>query len=106
MSAFTFHIFGILAILALAWVLFFVWLVGMIFRGMWLGFAHLTGISGRPPRLAARPRRCNRLRCLTVNPPQANFCRRCGSSLTRSTVGPQTSACGDSRRWISSSSRL
>lgn len=106
MSAFTFHILGILAILALAWLLFFVWVIGMIFRGIWLGFVRLTGIADRPPRLAAKPRRCTRLRCLTENPPQANFCRRCGSSLTRSTVGRQTSACGSSGRWVSSPSHL
>jgi hypothetical protein len=96
----TIHIFGIFAIIALAWVLFVLWLVGLIFRGIWLGFARLTGVATRATNLSTRPRRCTRLRCLVVNPPQANFCRRCGSSLTRSTIGRQTS--GKSGQWVSS----
>jgi ribosomal protein L40E len=96
----TFHIFGFIAIIALAWILFVLWLVGLIFRGIWLGFARLTGIDTRAANLSTKPRRCTRLRCLVVNPPQANFCRRCGSSLTRSTAGRQTS--GTSGQWVSS----
>jgi hypothetical protein len=96
----TFHIFGFIAILALAWVLFFLWIIGLIFRGIWLGFTRLTGLTIPTARFSTKPRRCTRLRCLVVNPPQANFCRRCGSSLTRSAVGRQTSE--NSRRWVSS----
>jgi hypothetical protein len=96
----TIHIFGIFAIIALAWVLFVLWLVGLIFRGIWLGFARLTGLATRDATISTRPRRCTRLRCLVVNPPHANFCRRCGSSLTYSTARRQTS--GTSGQWISS----
>ena len=91
MGPMTIHLFGIFAIIALAWVLFFLWLVGLIFRGVWFGFIRLTGLTLPTARLTTKPRRCTRLRCLVVNPPQANFCRRCGSSLTHSAAWWQTS---------------
>lgn len=95
----TFHLFGIFAIIALAWVLFFCWIVGLVFRALWMGVLHLTGMASRPPRMSAKPRRCTHVRCLTMNPPQANFCRRCGSSLTRSANVREASPGPD--RWTS-----
>jgi hypothetical protein len=97
----TFHIVGVFAILALAWVLFFFWVVGLVVRAVWFGFRRLTGMATRTVSLSTKPRRCTRLRCLVVNPPQANFCRRCGDSLTRLGSGRQTSE--NPRRWVSSS---
>jgi|GEM_PF-1511107 len=91
MGPMTLHIFGFFAIVALAWVLFFLWIVSLAFRGIWCGFVRLSGLAARTAKLSTKPRRCTRLRCLAVNPPQANFCRRCGASLTRSAVGRQTS---------------
>jgi hypothetical protein len=106
MGPFAFHIFGIFAILAVAWVLFFLWLIGMVVRGLWIGVMRLGGVA-RPPRsrrAGTFPRRCTRLRCLTENPPQANFCRRCGAPLVRA-ANRRDSARSNSSRWVSSMSR-
>lgn len=93
----TFHIFGIFAIVALAWVLFFFWIIGQVVRAVWIAILHVTGMANRPPRLSSKPRRCTHVRCLTINPAQANFCRRCGSSLIRSTTVRETSPSPDRR---------
>jgi ribosomal protein L40E len=99
MGPFTFHIFGVFAILGLAWALFVLWIIGHVFRAVWIGFLHLTGMANRPPRLSNKARRCTHVRCLAVNPPQANFCRRCGSSLTRASAVRENSTSPD--RWAS-----
>lgn len=99
MGPMTFHIFGVFAILALAWLLFVLWIIGHVFRAVWIAFLHLTGLANRAPRLSTKPRRCTHIRCLAMNPPQANFCRRCGSSLTRASTLRETSPSPD--RWAS-----
>lgn len=101
MAQLTVHIFGVFAILALGWVLFCLWLISLIFRFIWRGFVWLTGLPARPT-ISTKPRQCTRLRCLIVNPPQANFCRRCGTSLTGYAVQPQTSKSGSTAQWASS----
>jgi hypothetical protein len=69
--------------LAVGWVIFFIWLIATIFRAAWHGISCATGIaSPRPRPLVPRQTRCTRLRCRAMNPPEANFCRRCGAALT------------------------
>lgn len=84
------HIFAFFAFLAVGWTLFFAWIVGLICRTLWLGFSRLTGRPmPRPVTAKVTSRVCTRLRCRASNPPQANFCRRCGAGLTPAPVRRQ-----------------
>ena len=71
--------------LAMGWIIFFAWLIGAICRGVWRGVTRISGTSSRPrsamPMNAPGQQRCRRVRCRAINPPQANFCRRCGTPL-------------------------
>jgi hypothetical protein len=97
-----FNIFVFFLMLVLGWILFFAWLVSLIFRGIWRGFSSLTG--NNPRTLSSDAKRCPGFRCGAENPPAANFCRRCGASLSISTAGPARSSANPaaSRRWVSS----
>jgi len=96
------NIFAFLLMLVLGWILFFAWVVGLIFRGIWRGFSSLTGNS--PRTLSSNAKRCPGFRCGAENPPAANFCRRCGASLSISAAGAAARTRSDSasRRWVSS----
>jgi ribosomal protein L40E len=77
------NFFFLVIILMVGWFLFFCWLLGTICKLIWRGFSRATGVGPRPRPAVFRMPRCPRLRCRAVNPPEANFCRRCGTALTR-----------------------
>jgi ribosomal protein L40E len=101
MTHFAIHMFVLIAVLVVGWALFFVWVIGQILRGLWFGVRRLTGIGGHRGAAQVKTRQCSRFRCGATNPSQANFCRRCGSSLIRPAVRPQTGRPADSQRWAS-----
>ena len=82
---------ALFAMLAFAWVMFFVWLIATICRGVWRGVSRISGLTPRRQFTTVAQTRCRRVRCRAMNPPQANFCRRCGAPLTytRATSRPQ-----------------
>jgi ribosomal protein L40E len=83
MAHFAVHIFVVVVVLVVGWALFFAWLIGTIFHQLWLGFSRLTGIGPRRRLAQTAARNCPRVRCGAINPPEANFCRRCGSPMIR-----------------------
>jgi ribosomal protein L40E len=76
------HIFGFVLILIMGWVVFILWLIGQIFRGIFWGISGILRGGRRSMAPRSEFRRCTRLRCSAQNPAQANFCRRCGASLS------------------------
>lgn len=66
------------AVVAIAGVLFIVWVIASIAKAIARACApkHNTTV----PLLNA-PQRCYNEHCRTENPPHARFCRRCGQSL-------------------------
>ncbi|MGD0389114.1 MAG: hypothetical protein ABSC42_09185 [Tepidisphaeraceae bacterium] len=101
MAHFAIHIFVLIVVLAVGWALFFAWVIGVVFRGLWFGISRLTGIGSHRRAAQLKTRQCSRFRCGATNPAQANFCRRCGSSLIRPAVRRQTGRGADSGRWAS-----
>lgn len=72
----------IIVVVAVLWLLLFAWVVMVVVRGVFRGLGRLIGFV--PERAPMRALICSRLRCGADNPPQARFCRRCGSLLMRS----------------------
>ncbi|MGD0140352.1 MAG: hypothetical protein ABSD28_15895 [Tepidisphaeraceae bacterium] len=101
MAHFAIHIFALIVVLAVGWALFFAWVIGQIFRGLWLGVSRLTGVGNQRQTAQPGARQCGRFRCGAMNPPQANFCRRCGSSLIQPAARRQAGRPADSERWAS-----
>jgi hypothetical protein len=69
--------------LCLTAVLFIVWVIAAIFRGITRLFLG-PGLKQRvmlPPRDAPHTRRCGRDSCKSLNPVEARFCRRCGQRM-------------------------
>jgi ribosomal protein L40E len=89
MAHFALHIFAVILILSAGWALFVIWVFGMIFRGLAIGFSRLTGLGNRRP-VTLHTQRCPGFRCAAANPVTANFCRRCGSSLSRPAMKRQS----------------
>jgi hypothetical protein len=96
------NIFVIFALLAAGWVMFFAWLIGTIIRGVCHGVSRITGTQKRVEAALPGQVRCRRVRCRAMNPPQANFCRRCGSPLTFPATQRQTYKPTSDERWASS----
>jgi len=69
----------LVVVLAVLWLLLIAWVAMVIVRGIIRGVGRLIGLGGR--RSPSYSRLCTRLRCGADNPPQARFCRRCGSPL-------------------------
>lgn len=77
MGGFIGEFFLVIVLLVLAWVIFVIWLVGVLVRVVFRGLGLFRGNAGkRSPMML-----CNRLRCGANNPVRANFCKRCGSPL-------------------------
>jgi ribosomal protein L40E len=96
------NIFVLLLILGAGWLLFVAWILGMIVRGIWTTVSRVTGI--KPPPQTIRPiiRKCEAFRCGAANPPSANFCRRCGTSLARPAMKRPSFNSAARRQWASS----
>lgn len=68
-------------VMALTAVIFVVWVVGTLIRGLW------NLLVGSPARTQPQSRgvldsvMCNHGRCHAINPSHAQFCRRCGTAL-------------------------
>jgi hypothetical protein len=75
----SFVVFG--GVMVFTAVIFVVWLVVNIIRLI------ARAITGSPQRSRARggETKCNNGLCGALNPPAANYCRRCGSALRRVT---------------------
>ena len=101
MTHFAIHIFVLFAVLFVGWMLFFVWVIGQILRGLWLGVSRLTGLGNHRRTARLNTRLCSRFRCGAMNPVQANFCRRCGSPLIRPAVRRQVDRPAESGQWAS-----
>jgi ribosomal protein L40E len=71
----------VVVIVVLLWVFLFAWVAFMAVRGVFRGIGRLIGFT--PHRASSSASVCSRLRCGADNPPQARFCRRCGSPLIR-----------------------
>ena len=69
------------AVIALAGVLFSVWLIVMIGRGLIGGRSSMLHRNHRPTPLVPVTVRCTTRGCMAMNPPDARFCRRCGRGL-------------------------
>lgn len=73
---------GLTAIVALV---FGLWVVAMIGRGLFRMIGRVVGGMGFPPPPASPTTpawvRCTSPLCGSENPPQAAYCRRCGSPL-------------------------
>jgi hypothetical protein len=99
-----FNIFAFVLVLAFGWMLFVVWLFGVIFRGIWRGFSGLFGTTSpsRPRTVGSDARRCPGYRCGAANPLSANFCRRCGSPMNYPLPRTQPRNSTATGRWASS----
>ncbi|MGD0768157.1 MAG: zinc-ribbon domain-containing protein [Tepidisphaeraceae bacterium] len=93
--------FLLVVLLVVGWALFFAWVIGQICRVLWLGVSRMTGLGSRSHAAQLGTLPCSRFRCGATNPPQANFCRRCGSPLLRPAPQRQTGRPADSERWAS-----
>ena len=118
METFVIGIFIVFAVVFFAALAFLAWLVFMIVRSLYRG---ITGVAksqptsvNEVPTLAPVPQtppalqyfpvrapqvqwtRCPRDRCRTPNPPEAQFCRRCGMNL----VAAKVSASPANRRML------
>ncbi len=108
MESFVIGIFVVIALVFLAALAFLAWLVFMIVRSLYRGVVGAVKLPAKAvshvPRLAPAPKsppqlqyfpvrapeiqwaRCPRDRCRTPNPPDAQFCRRCGMNLVAAKV--------------------
>lgn len=69
------------ALMVITAVLFTIWLVALVVRWMWRLVMGGTSRSSYSSKGVLDTRMCSRDRCRAVNPSQAQFCRRCGTSL-------------------------
>jgi hypothetical protein len=69
------------AVIALAGMLFAVWVVFIIARGLMNGLGALLHRRQRPTPIIAIGSRCQTRGCQQLNPEGARFCRRCGRGL-------------------------
>jgi ribosomal protein L40E len=101
-----FNLLVFVALSIMAFGLFCAFLIGRIFRGIFAIFSRLTGVKYqyRMPQINAK--RCMHLRCGARNPPEANYCRRCGSPLPRPFTQTAASAQPAGRKWVNSSVSL
>src|SRR5258706_15966641 len=100
MSAVTIGLLAVAAIVVAA-VLFGVWAVVIIFRGVGTGIAWLLGFS-KPMEPLTRPSYpCPREACRAINPASARFCRRCGHELLKRELARQAGVCGMVTRGVS-----
>jgi zinc ribbon protein len=80
---FAVHIFALFAVMAMLWVVFFVWLISTIARGVWSGVSRVAGVKRTyQPAAISGQVRCRRVRCRAMNPAGAKFCRRCGAPVS------------------------
>jgi hypothetical protein len=79
------NIFILLAFIVIGWILFVVWLIGILISGIVRGARRAFGMN-TTQRGEFTSRRCPRLRCRTDNPGGANYCRRCGARMVRNIV--------------------
>ena len=86
------------ALSAVALVVFVLWLAAAVVRGVGRLIAGAFRLlAGPPDAVAADPHatRCPRRDCLSANPVEARFCRRCGHAM------PATSIAADRPRLMS-----
>jgi len=96
------NIFVFMIVLAAGWLLFVAWLLGLIVRAIWTTISRVTGIRLPPTTIRPIARKCEAFRCVAANPPSANFCRRCGTSLLRPAANRTISNSAARRQWASS----
>ena len=71
--------FGVIAVTALV---FGIWVIATIFGAIFRGVGALFGPSSLPP-MPTQGFTCPNDHCHALNPPAAQFCRRCGKKLQR-----------------------
>jgi hypothetical protein len=99
------HAVGFIFLVVLAFVVLTIFVISLIVKGVFRGVGSLIGggiASANNRRLGSPPapiRRCIDPRCLTENPGQARFCRRCGSSLDARSVRGRTPVFQQAAMW-------
>jgi hypothetical protein len=83
------QIFLFVGLFFLGWMVFLVWIVASVFRGI---FRSVSGLINRRPKLIGTEMQCTRMRCGASNPINAQFCRRCGSPMMQAHNRPMAAA--------------
>jgi hypothetical protein len=99
------HTVAFIFVVILAIVVLAIFVISLIVKGVFRGIGSIIGggfASAGGRRLTSPPaavRRCIDPRCLTENPGQARFCRRCGSSLDARSVRGRTPVFRQAAMW-------
>jgi len=98
------HAVGLIFLIVVAFVVLTVFVISLIVKGVFRGLGSIFGggmLAANNRRLSPPTpvRRCIDPRCMTDNPGQARFCRRCGSSLDARSVRGRTPVFRHAAMW-------